>query len=1031
MVLNRAAVFSVALLFAALSPPAAQADPAASLTYRWVGPAVMGGRIDAVAGVPGNPKIIYLGHSSAGLWKSEDGGLTFSSVFEAGKITAIGAVALDPKNAEHLYVGTGEGFPRNTAVQGDGIWESRDGGKHWIDRGLHGGGSIAKIAIDPKEPRIVLVALLGREFAPNARRGIYRTNDGGAHWKQVLYVNATTGGSDVAFDLKNPQIVYAGTFDFLRRPWTMRSGGPGSGLYRSSDGGRTWVRLTDPRRRNGLPSGPLSRVGVSICQSNPNVIYAFVPSKNGLLYRSTDGGTRWSMRNADQNVDFRPFYFSQVRCDPRDPRRVYAIAGPLLVSNDGGRRFRDAGGGGDNHDLWIDPDNSSRLLNGSDMGFHLSLNRGRTWNYDDVVPFAQVYRVGYDMDQPYHVMGGLQDHEVWRGPNERLSVADGVWNGDWLNISDWGDGQYAMADPRNADIIYEDTHWGDLVRADLATGERRYISPQPIFSLGGGADTYRYRFNWSAPLLISRFDPDTIYFGGNVLFRSRDRGSSWTVIAPDLTRCQPSQLRSSGGPITQDNTNAETYCTIYSIDEDARDPKTIWFGTDNGHVEITRDGGSRWGDASTQIAVPQEARVSCISASPTIAGTAYVSFDRHAWNDDTPYAFSTHDYGHTWSFIGRGLQGFVHVIREDPRNSSLLYAGTESGIFVSYDRGGHWDDLRLGMPHLPVFDLRVHPRDNDLIVGTHGRGFYILDDLTPLQQFYRVGNAAAYLFTPMPAIRHTNVFYHEGGRGAFVSENKPYGALLTLYLRRVPLPPSPRAKPSVHVRILDAAAQQVDVFDVQVHAGFNRFVWDFSTLPPSGEKTVQDSRPDYVFYSMKIRGPTALPGRYTAEVAALGQSLHVPITVGMDPRRTVSTDALKAQYDAIVALSQVQERAEVAIARLQSAQKALTARSARAGGSLKTAVSAMRNAVDAQLDLLRNPEPSGYRRPAEISEQLAYLRATMEQYDGPPTLAQRAIIQQLATQLSAVERTIGQIEGEPLTRLNAQLRQSNLPEVRF
>ncbi len=493
----------------------------------------MGGRLDAVAGIPGDPKTIYLGHASGGLWKSTDGGLTFESSFEAGSSSAIGAIAIDPRNPNRVYVGTGEGFPRNTADYGDGIWASDDAGRRWRTLGLADSGSIAKLAIDPADSRIVLAAAMGHEFAPGGERGIYRSTDAGAHWTRVLFVNATTGGSDLAFDPKHPSVVYAGTFDYLRRPWTLRSGGPGSGLYKSRDAGKTWVRLTDPRLHNGLPDGPINRVGVSVCRSNPSVVYAFVPVKNGLLYRSLDAGAHWQMRNASQGVDFRPFYFSQVRCDPSNPRKVYAIAGGLLVSTDGGKKFRDAGGGGDNHDLWIDPIDPQRLLNGSDMGFHYSLNGGKTWSYDDVVPFAQVYRVGYDYDTPYHVMGGLQDHEVWRGPNELLSQRDGPSNGDWLNISDWGDGQYAMADPRDASVIYEDTHFGDLGSRESANGRA------PLHFAAADHRVRNGRGNVSVPFQLERTAADLALQSRRHLLRRKRAvplGGSRHVVADRRSR---------------------------------------------------------------------------------------------------------------------------------------------------------------------------------------------------------------------------------------------------------------------------------------------------------------------------------------------------------------------------------------------------------------------------------------------------------------------------------------------------------------
>jgi photosystem II stability/assembly factor-like uncharacterized protein len=1018
-----------ALFFACAAGGAqAQSPQFGDLSYRWLGPAVMGGRLDAVAGIPGDPAVVYLAHSSGGLWKSRNGGLSFASVFEAGQTAAVGAIAIDPRDPRRVLIGTGEGFPRNTAVSGDGVWLSTDGARHWRNTGLTQSGSIAKIAIDPQNSKIVLAAAMGHEFAPGGDRGIYRSADGGLHWQPVLYVNGMTGGSDIAFDPKNGNIVFAGTFEYLRRPWTMISGGIGSGLYKSVDAGKTWTKLTDPARRNGLPAGPINRVGVSVCYSNPAIVYAFVPVKNGMLYRSTDGGAHWQMRNASQEINFRPFYFSQVRCDPANPQKVFAVAGGLRVSLNGGKTFRNAGGGGDNHDLWIDPKNPRRLLNGSDLGFDYSVDGGKTWDFDNVVPFDQVYRVGYDMDVPYHVMGGLQDHEVWRGPNELPSRSDGVAGADWLNISDWGDGQYAMADPRDPNVIYEDTHFGDLAREDLTSGERRYISPQPIIGFGTGAGTYKYRFNWSAPLLISHFDPDVIYFGGNVLFRSADRGNSWTELSPDLTRCDPAQLATSGGPITFDDTNAETYCTIYSIGEDAKGPETIWFGTDNGHLELTRDGGKTWKDTIANVrGMELPARVSAIAPSPSRAGVAYASFDRHQWDDYAPYAFVTTDFGATWSFIGRGLTSYVHVVREDPRNPSVLYAGTETGVFVSFDAGSHWSDLRLGIPRVPIFDLQVHPRDNDLILGSHGRGFYVLDDLTPLQDWSRAAASGAYLFAPMPALRYSSSAYRQHGRGAYLSDNKPYGALITLYLAKAP-PAAAKQKPSVTVQVLDSANHTIDQFPVTVHAGFNRFTWDLHVLPPSGVATVQDTRLYYIFYPMKIRGPQVLPGSYTLRIEVNGRTLSAPVSVEMDPHHPAATVDLQRQYGALQELAATQERVEVALSQLDGLRKQIAALRARAGAPV-----ADLNSYDAALmalqDRLRNPEPSGYRRAARLSEQLAYLRYTIEQYDGGATINQWALAANYAAEATGAEADLASLVGEKLAVLNRLLRAAHLPEL--
>ena len=1019
----------------AASPAAAQTLPNSALfgdlTYRWLGPAVMGGRLDALAGVAGDPRTIYLAHSSGGLWKSTDGGLSFTSIFAGGKSLAIGAVAVDPRDPSHVYIGTGEGFPRNTAAYGDGVWMSADGGKSWKHLGLERSGSIAKIAIDPANGKIVLAAALGEEFIRSRQRGIYRSTDGGTHWLRVLHANDTTGGSDIVFDPKHPHIVYAGLFDFLRRPWSLRSGGPGSGLYKSSDAGRSWKRLSDPALHDGLPKGPFNRVGVDVCPSAPNVVYAFVPSKSGMLYRSLDAGVHWSLRSSDQNLNFRPFYFSQVRCDPADPRKVFAVGGSVMVSKDGGKTFRNAGGGGDNHDLWIDPRDPQRILNASDMGFYFSLDGAKTWTFDNVVPFAQVYRVGFDFADPYHVMGGLQDHEVWWGPNEKRSRADGVAGGDWLNIADWGDGQYAMADPRDPNIVYEDTHFGDLARADLETGERQYISPQPIIAFGTGAGSFPYRFNWSAPLLISHFNPDVLYFGGNVLFRTADRGDSWKVVSPDLMHCAPSKLARSGGPITYDNTNAESYCTIYAISEDATDPRTIWVGTDNGQLDLTRDGGASWNDLSGRMpGLPRGTWVNCVSASDTQPGVAYAVYDRHQFGDNHPYVYSTADYGLTWQNISAGLQSYVHVVREDPRNRNVLYAGTETGLFVSLDRGLHWTDFRLGMPHVPVFDLRVHPRDNDLIVGTHGRGFYVLDDLAPIQSLGAALQEPAYLFAPPIATRYAGGNYSEHGRGAFVSPNKPYGATISFYLASVPAA-APKKKPKLRLDILDASGAVIATTQTPVHAGINRTTWDLrESALPEGRVAARDPRPYYVFYPLRVEGPQVLPGTFTIRLAAPGGTLSAPLVVRMDPRHPLRAGALRAQHDAVRELATMQESAESAVLRVDDVRRQLGAlRKARLMPSTQASIARLDADLTSRLVVLRNPASNGYRNPARLIEQMAYLRYTIEQYDGPPTRTQTAFIARYANEsATALDRLAQPLKGE-LTSLNRRLAGEHAPPV--
>lgn len=1006
-----------------------------ALKWRHIGPAVMGGRLDAVAGVPGDARTIYLGHSSGGLYKSTNGGMSFAPVFSAGRSTSIGALAVAPSNPNILYAGTGEGFPRNTAALGDGVFRSTDAGKTWHIAGLRDSQHIAKIAVDPNNPDIALVAAMGPEWTAGGTRGIYRTTDGGAHWTRVLWVNPTTGGSDVVFDPANPAIAYAGTFDYLREPWHFRGGGPGSGLYRSTDNGATWTRLTDAPLHNGLPSGTINRVGIGVSFHHPNVVYAIVPAKNAMLFRSDDRGAHWRSVNAKEDLVFRPFYFSQVRVDPENPDDVWVLSGAVEHSTDGGKTFKNVDAGGDNHDLWIDPRNRSRMLLGSDMGLHITVDGGATWEYDNVVPLSQVYRVGFDRALPYHIMGGMQDHEVWWGPNT-LWNDSGVTGGSWRNISDWGDGQNAIADPRDPDIVYENTHFGDVTRRNLRTGEARYISPQPKITFGTGAGSFRYRFNWSSPLYLSPHDPNVLYYGGNVLFKSADGGTTWSVASSDLSQpCDASKLAVSGGPLTHDNTNAEAYCTIYALAEDAGDAATLWAGTDNGHVAITRDGGTTWSDVTANLPGHPDGWIASIEASHVDAGVAYVTVDRHRYGDTRAYVFATVDYGKTWRTISNGLPLYAYVVREDPRAKSLLFAGTEDGIYASFDRGGHWSDLRLGMEHVPVYDLQLQPDANDLILGTHGRGFYVLDDMTPLEHLAEAVKGATALFAPMPAYRYVTRPSHDIGHNEFVADNKPYGISIAYYLKPLPKPTHAKKKPKkerVELRVLDANHHLVRTLEATANAGINRVVWDFTSDPPGGPKAPQDKRDSYVFYSVHIDGPEVLPGRYWAELKARNSTLTVPLEVRIDPSVDAHAD-LRAQYDALRRLAQIQAQAEKDLASVLSLHKQIDRDLAHTKDrALDDALNAYRRESGTYADALRNGDGSqnaGYKHPAQLIDQIAYLRHLIETSLDAPTAAQQAAIDDYAHDGARLHAESKTLFGQRLDRLNALLREKKRPPL--
>lgn len=1016
-------LFSASLQMRGQEKSSTNPAPFGDLQWRAVGPAVMGGRLDAVAGVPGQPNIIYLGHSSGGLFKSTDGGAKFVPVFDKEATLSIGAIAISPKDPNVVYVGTGEGFPRYPASIGDGVYKSVDGAKTWQNVGLHTSERIARIAIDPNDPNIVLVAAMGHEWGPNEERGIFRSTDAGATWKRVLFVNNTTGASDVQFNPKNPNIVYAGMFDYLRQPWSIRQGGPGSGLYRSSDAGKTWTRLNDASLHNGLPAGLVDRVGVAISPSNPKVVYSFLPNKDGLLYRSADDGAHWTMVNASRNIDSRHFYFSQVRVDPVDENRVYVLSGEFLVSEDGGKTFRVIHAGGDNHDLWIDPTNADRLLEGSDMGFYMSNDHGVTWDYLNTVPFGQAYRVGFDMDEPYHVMAGFQDHEVWWGPNEKWSDS-GVTNGDWRHLVVWGDGNYAFADPRNANTVYLDTHFGDITRVNLKTGEARFITPYPVSEAGTGVGDFKYRFSWDAPVYMSPHNPDVIYFGAQVLFKTSDGGNTWSIISPDLSTDNPAEMKSSGGPVSPDNSNAEAHCTIFAISEDAVNPNVLWVGTDDGNLQITRDGGHHWSNVVSNVpGLPPNSWVSSIHASHTVAGRAYVSFDRHQLDDFASYVYVTDDYGKTWRKISDGISSYVHVVFEDPRQPNLLYAGTQLGIFASFDRGKTWSDLRLGLPHLPVYDITVHPRDNDLIVATHARGIYILDDVTALQQLAEAQSSPAKLFPPMPAVRFIPTPSVRRGVRPFVAKNKPYGAVLSYYLS----PSAAQPNEKVELEISDSTGKHVRTLKGTSQPGINRVVWDLREDIPGATKPDPVTPGRSAGPGRPMRGAKVLPGIYAVDLSAGEHRTSAKLTVKMDPRRTYNREDLIAEQQAERRLLAMEQQANHALWEIHSLDTQLTSLQGRlANTPLGREASALQTQLQNISLQLQNTKPS---HPPAVLQQLMFLNHLFDLYDGAPTKAQSEWIGRNGEQLAVVMGTLDETLKTSLPQFNDRLKAADIPAL--
>ncbi len=1038
-----AAFFALVALCFAQAPGQVKVSPdlLSGLHWRSIGPAVFGGRVTSVVGVPGDPYILYAGHSTGGLWKSTNGGVTFESIFNTGNTLGVGAIALSPDNPNVIYLGTGEGNPRNSASYGDGIYKSLDGGATWKHMGLKDAERFTRIVVNPLHPEIVFAAAMGHEWGPNTERGIYRSTDAGETWKRVLYVNETTGASDVALDHHNPNIVYAGMWDYLRQPWHLRSGGPGSGLYRSSDGGETWEKLTDPALRNGLPTDTLGRIGVRVSRSNPEVVYAIIQSRQGILWRSGDGGTHWEMVNDERTIDTRAFYFTNIRIDPSDENRVYSPTGSLMVSSDGGRTFTSIPYNklfGDCHDLWIDPKNPWRLLSGSDGGLFVSNDRGRNWDFLNNMPMAQVYHMAVDNDIPYHVLGGFQDHEVWRGPSTRWNEV-GAGGRDWRRILPFGDGSFVAVDPRDSNIIYFDAQ-DTLTSVDMRNHEERRIEPYPVATAGAGAGAMKYRYNWTAPLLLSPTDPSVLYYGANVLFKSTDGGYSWQTISPDLTTNNPAEEGLSGGPVTYDNTTAEFHCTITAIAQSALDANVLWVGTDDGNLQLTRDGGKTWKNVVGNIGgLPAASWVSSVNTSYFQAGTAFVAFDRHQMNDFGSYAYVTHDFGETWTRISSGLRSYVNVIAQDPRQADLLYAGTELGFFASFDGGRDWTDLRLGLPPVPVDDLRVEARFDDLVIGTHGRGFYILDDVTPLQQLAAARNQKVTLFAPVPCYRYMPWSDTSTVSGSvWLAQNKPYGSIINYYL-------SEPVRGPVRLEILDSTGKTISRLEGPGAEGVNRVVWNlrenpFGTPaagpgarsaggPGRGGTAPRRARGGPGGFGGFAPSMVALPGEYTVRLEALGQTETQKLEVLMNPRIHVTPADLGAYREAMLRLLGMQNAMRGALGRIESLDSQLAALPSR-GVSDQQAL-ALAKEIRQELAPIREDLMPGPYSPEHLNlmSRIGQLTQQVSGYTGRPTVPQMQYIGIFEQQLDGVMSRLNQLVSTKVAQLNARLAADHLPFV--
>lgn len=878
--------------------------------WRSIGPASMGGRVDDIEAVPSDPSTIYVGYATGGVWKTTNMGTTWTPIFDDYPVSSIGDIAIAPSNPNIIYVGTGESNNRQSSTSGDGVYKSVDGGKTFTHVGLEDTHHISRIVVDPKDPNVVYVAAMGHLFGPNRERGLFKTTDGGKTWTNTKVIDEYTGFTDVVMDPRDNRVLYAASYQRQRTPWGFNGGGPGSGIWKTTDAGKSWTRLTG----HGLPDAPvMGRIGLAVAPSNPRIVYAQIelvpppsagrgggpgqepqepqppdPTRSG-LWRSDDAGRTWRIVS---NTNNRPMYYSQVRVDPANPDIVYTMGAQLYKSTDGGKTFRTLSGygHGDHHAMWINPRNGRHIILGNDGGVNISWDEGATWDYINTMPVGQFYAIGVDMRKPYYVCGGLQDNGSFCGPSRTRNPA-GITNADWYRVGG-GDGFYNLIDPTDPNIVYTESQNGNMSRLDLRTGERVTIRPRPRTPGRGGppgqpsnvvpepAPGEVYRFNWSTPIALSPHDPATIYTGAQRFFKSTNRGDTWTA-SEDLTkRIDRNTLPIMGvpgdQPMASKHDGTATYGTITTLAESPSRRDLIWVGTDDGNVQVSLDGGRTWTNVAPNIPGPKgNYQVSRVEPSRFDPATCYVAIDNHRNDDWNPYVFVTRDYGKTWQSITSNLpRGNVNVIREDPKNPNLLYVGTEFGLYISLDGGREWKRFMTGLPTVRVDDLLVHPRENDLIVGTHGRSIYILDDITPLQQFGpHVAAADVHLFDVRPGtlwLTDTTLSRVNTGTKRFAAPNPPVGTAISYYLRA--------AAGEVTITITDLEGKTVRTVRGPGRAGISRVQWDLRADPPPRPADAPPLPPG----TPPPPGPLVRPGTYLVKLAAAGKELVKPVIVEED-----------------------------------------------------------------------------------------------------------------------------------------------------
>ena len=1031
----------------------AKSDPLKDLKYRLIGP-FRGGRVGAVEGVADKPNVYYFGATGGGVWKTTDGGVNWANIsdgwFKTGSVGAIDAADSDPNT---IYVGMGEETVRGNVSSGDGVYKTTDGGKTWKNIGLNDTQQISRVRVDPKNPNLVYVAALGHLWGANEQRGIFRTKDGGKTWEKILYRNAETGASDLVMDPANPSTLYASFWQVSRKPYRMDSGGDGSGLFKSTDGGDTWVEIT---RNKGLPAGVIGKIGVSVSPVNSNRVWAIVEAKEGGLYRSDDGGETWQRTSENANIRQRPWYYNRVYADTENIDTVYVMNVQFQKSIDGGRTFSTLGQPhGDNHDLWINHKNAKLMINGNDGGGSVTMDGGATWTEEDQ-PTAQFYRVAVDNDFPYNIYGAQQDNSTVRIASRSNGFA--ITTNDWFAVGG-GESGWIAPHPENSDIVFAGSYDGLLTKYNHRTRQERNVDVYPDNPMGSGAESTKYRFQWNFPVIFSPHKTDgkyALYAAAQTLFRSLDEGQSWTAISPDLTRNDKSKQKSSGGPISQDNTSIEYYDTIFCVDESPVKQGVIWTGSDDGLVQVTQDNGQTWSNVTPKD-MPEWVQINQIKASPFEPGTAYFAAVNYKNDDLKPYLFKTTDYGKTWKKIVNGIPAdhFTRVVIEDPNKRGFLYAGTERGMFYSTDAGDNWQSLQLNLPVVPIADLTIQKREKDLVVATHGRSFYVLDNLSVLYQLADAQKAEVFLFKPEDAYRAAGGGGFQLPTTATVGANPPAGVVVNYYLKQ-------KASAEVTLEFLDGDGKVIRKFTkrpdpvggapapdadgpgggfggrggggdppVPTEAGLNTFVWNYR-LPSA------TTFPGIILWGGSLAGPRIQPGNYQVRLSVGGKPVATEsFAVKADPRLATTAEDFAKQFALMQKINAKLSETNGAIIEIRDTRTQLENISRRLKAPdhkdlIDKARDISKKLTDIEEALYQTKNRSGQdplNFPIRLNNKLAGVSSFVDSSDDGPPASAYVVFADIQAQIDAQLAIFAKIKSEDIADFNKQFAAKGLPVI--